>query len=50
MTTKPRQTHIQQLKAKCGVYATAKHLNRKGYTLNQALVLLFPQPKAERSN
>lgn len=35
-----RKTRLQQLLKQCGVYATAKHLRNKGYTLQQALALV----------
>lgn len=35
-----RKTRLQQLLKQCGVYATAKHLRNKGYSLQQALDLV----------
>ena len=38
---KPRITKAQRIAKQCGTYASAKMLRNKGYTLDQALVLLF---------
>lgn len=46
-TTKPRQTRVQALKLQCGVYPIAVMLNRKGYSLQQAMTLLFPAPRMD---
>jgi len=35
-----RQTRIASLLKMCGVYATAKHLRNKGYTLEQTLSII----------
>lgn len=35
-----RQTHIAKLIRKCGVFAVASYLRRKGYSLEQTLAIV----------
>lgn len=34
-------TELQQLAKQCGTYAIAKHMQKKGYSLNTALYILL---------
>lgn len=47
---KPHVTKVQRLLAMCGAYPTAQYLKKRGYTMEQALVLMFPTMDAAHRN